>query len=1500
MSDTITRDPTALSGALERVMRQVLAMKRAGDIDHLIREVWEVLVELDFDFLSCALLLMDEQRDWLTSYNVWEQDVIAGFYDAPDAQRHARVLDDGLVLFAGQTALSQAPDLYRDAIAAWRQGTVERHRLEVAEIKQITRLNAHRYGSHTTPDNYPIRFHLHIPFAHGVFTLRTGRTEIDQFAAGQMVFLKQLVEILSAGYVRYREFLDLERDRTAQRLRAEVQAMHQGDDIIDLMGRLWEELQWGGIYLHYMSIAVADEEEDGVHLYAVWHYDKLRGIVDKIYPLLRKDIAAHADLYYTRVDRRVWEQYRTDIEGIYRVEKEEVAAYMERLDHLWQFDNVDEAINPAFHAAVFMAAALPQGRILAAQLQTLPEDAPVSFAPEELEVLETFAEALGLGFTRFFDFQRLERHNRNLQVERALERVRAEVLHMEQSADIGRIVRVIWEELIGLGYDFPRCSISIIEEERDFYGIYVAGQLESWIKVLPEARNIEMFGERHYATHMEQTLSGEGSFFRPQILAAWRRGEVFSEFRPGVHNREALAAYYRRFYGIEIDTAKMPDVFFACIPFTHGVFGVTSEDLDPEQFDADDMDLFRRFGEAFGEGYARFLELRQREIQRDVEQLRAEVASMRHSEDIADMAVLLSQQLRELGLEFNSCSFSVIDEEAGLVRLYAAGPREWVRAPVGDRVYTTTTSDRSSIGKLEDFRGPVVIYDIVPDFDFAYTVEDLEGSPILEERGLPPRFMHRTEEDARQILERYRQRWGPDYPLDRVPRSVIRMPFSHGSIAVISMEADQYTQRDVDLVAAFADAVSLGFTRFHDFQRLEQRNRELEIERAVERVQNEVQAMKTSADILPVIPLLSGELGRLGLDYTWCSISIVDREAERVRVYGTLGPSWSESKFRVASAFGQPDFVFGRDSMERLENEEGTFCITGIPGETQFANYMNAPLDSYHGRLQDIEATAITSRTEEEAREIAQEYIRRWNVDDRPEELMLRSVLRTPFAGGTIALTHIRPDHYSERDARILERFAEAFSLGYARHLDFRHLEQRNRELEIEWAVEQVQNAVQAMKTSADIMPVMSLLYEEMQRLGMDYSYFSVSIVDQAAEKVRVYVTSSGPHMRVLFPPKKYHLELETLGPQIIERLESEEGPLFITGLAAGQEDLQVHCMSGPLDSYHGRLQQIGKATIVSRSDEEMRQIVADIQKFWKVEDWPEEASPRSVLRVPFTGGTIALSDSRPDFFSEREARILERFAEAFSLGYVRYLDIRQLEEQNRALAAASRVKSEFLANMSHELRTPMNAIINFSSMVLDGVCGEISDDVRDVVGEIDQNGGRLLELINDVLDLSKIEAGAMQLQRAPCDPGACVENVVAALEHLATKKGLEISSQVKEDLPVIVVDEPRLTRHVLVNLVNNAIKFTRAGEIEVGVKRDNGQVLFWVRDTGIGIPAAEQERIFETFHQVDGSITRQAEGTGLGLTIAHKFVELHRGKIWVESEEDQGSTFYFTVPAET
>jgi len=154
-----------------------------------------------------------------------------------------------------------------------------------------------------------------------------------------------------------------------------------------------------------------------------------------------------------------------------------------------------------------------------------------------------------------------------------------------------------------------------------------------------------------------------------------------------------------------------------------------------------------------------------------------------------------------------------------------------------------------------------------------------------------------------------------------------------------------------------------------------------------------------------------------------------------------------------------------------------------------------------------------------------------------------------------------------------------------------------------------------------------------------------------------------------------------------------------------------------------------------------------------------------------------------------------------------------------------------------------------------------------------------------------------MQLQVADCVPEVCIENAVTSLQYRATEKDLQLVREIEDDLPVLQADERRLTQHVLVNLVKNAIKFTRQGRVRIGARREDGSVVFWVTDTGIGIPPQEQEKISDTFYQVDGSLTREAEGTGLGLAICRRFVEMHGGRIWVESEPEVGSTFSFSIP---
>ncbi len=255
-----------------------------------------------------------------------------------------------------------------------------------------------------------------------------------------------------------------------------------------------------------------------------------------------------------------------------------------------------------------------------------------------------------------------------------------------------------------------------------------------------------------------------------------------------------------------------------------------------------------------------------------------------------------------------------------------------------------------------------------------------------------------------------------------------------------------------------------------------------------------------------------------------------------------------------------------------------------------------------------------------------------------------------------------------------------------------------------------------------------------------------------------------------------------------------------------------------------------------------------------------------------------------------------------------------EVEEANRRLARASRHKSEFLANVSHELRTPLNAILGFTELIMDGVYGEVAGELHEPITDIHTNGRHLLKLINDVLDLSKIEAGRMRLSLTEYSVQDLIDSVVSATRSLAAEKQLELMSHVQAGLPEAFGDTKRLTQ-VLMNLVGNAIKFTPAGGsvmitarymggTESGAQRiaetaaELGDVIeVAVADTGIGIPAEELESIFSEFRQVDSSITREYEGSGLGLSIAKRFIELHGGAIWAQSEVGKGSIFYFTVP---
>jgi signal transduction histidine kinase len=302
-----------------------------------------------------------------------------------------------------------------------------------------------------------------------------------------------------------------------------------------------------------------------------------------------------------------------------------------------------------------------------------------------------------------------------------------------------------------------------------------------------------------------------------------------------------------------------------------------------------------------------------------------------------------------------------------------------------------------------------------------------------------------------------------------------------------------------------------------------------------------------------------------------------------------------------------------------------------------------------------------------------------------------------------------------------------------------------------------------------------------------------------------------------------------------------------------------------------------------------------------RTKDTADAAGMRALLAVPLLRedrilGGLLVSRNHAGSFPPETVDVLQTFAAQSTLAMQNARLFREIEVKGRELEIASRHKSQFLANMSHELRTPLNAILGYTELIVDRIYGELPEKVSEVLERVQKSGRHLLGLINDVLDLSKIEAGQLALAVDDYSFSDVVQSVVSAVGSLAAEKQLPLKVNVARDLPVGRGDERRITQ-VLLNLVGNAIKFTEAGEVAVRVVNSGGAFVVSVTDTGPGIREEDQQKIFEEFQQSDSSSTKTKGGTGLGLAIAKRIVEMHGGRIWLESSPGKGATFFFSVP---
>jgi two-component system, NtrC family, sensor kinase len=291
----------------------------------------------------------------------------------------------------------------------------------------------------------------------------------------------------------------------------------------------------------------------------------------------------------------------------------------------------------------------------------------------------------------------------------------------------------------------------------------------------------------------------------------------------------------------------------------------------------------------------------------------------------------------------------------------------------------------------------------------------------------------------------------------------------------------------------------------------------------------------------------------------------------------------------------------------------------------------------------------------------------------------------------------------------------------------------------------------------------------------------------------------------------------------------------------------------------------------------------------------------RALLAVPLIAedrlvGALIVMRKRSGTFAAEEVALLQTFATQSALAIQNARLFREIEDKSRQLEVASQHKSEFLANMSHELRTPLNAIIGFSEVLGERLFGELNDKQEEYLKDIHASGQHLLSLINDILDLSKIEAGRMELELTDFDLPTAIDNALTLVRERAGRRGIALHQAADEGVGQTRGDERKI-KQVLLNLLSNAIKFTPdGGRIAVRARPVDGSIEVSVSDTGVGIAPEDQEAIFEEFRQV-GTAAKKVEGTGLGLALSRKFVELHGGRIEVQSQLGVGSTFTFTIP---
>ena len=1435
-----------VEAALERVRAQALSMQSTEDLPSVSSTLFHELNGLRFPVTASIVAVIHEDRDLFEQWTTFPpmDEHIARQMGTVYTEQDPPVIREHF----GMSNMFKANPWGKQIYETWQKTgqTVFAGRYSPREVAKVwdafVRLGewpkaVAEYQKQRLGDD---DFHMTCVF------YKHGYVAINHFAPlndFEIESTKRFAEVFGFAYDRFLELdakqkanRELQVEAALERVRARALGMQESQELSDVALILREELLGLEVPLGQVCIAMRPDPENVELWFPPGYGLEFRVIQDRLDAFCERFPWADGTLVPSDGEDCSYELTQEEIEdwnAYYYAILEESGADVERPDIT--------GLRFGLHNFHF-----PKGNLSLSQI-LWNDDRPdaMRFPDEDMSTARRFADVFAFAHSRFLELKEKEDQNRELTIQNALERVRARAEGMQESSDLQLVVGALTEEVQSLGIPAAVCSILLIDHETGIarWSVQTPGVMFPWQSVSLDTLRTIPSNARALDAHER----GDSYFFDEMDTKEARKYlqfwcELLWEVTPEERDRGVPPVPEgARIYNFNFQHGWV----YLHVADVSGDWGEPGFELplgDP--LSDDEIATMRRFADVFEYAYGRFRELEEKEaqnreltIQNALERVRAQAQGMQESEEIAGVAKAIYDRFQGLGYGLERANIIVTSDKEGTKFVH------WDFSPV--TVDVRDLSEEEQLSRKPATRPRDEDPDIIRRHEEArergdwYFVLEIEGDALRENRRIHGRSWGLKGAALRTFVNRK--------PLQEHRHFVFH---AHGAISFV--RAERMSEEDLRVAKRFTDVFDYAYDRFQELKEKEEQNRELTIQNALERVRARALGMQESQEIMEVARLNFEEMMGLGYEIWRSDIFFFSVEEGYFDFYGTQDPEAEDGLFGEASTFhSRYSMTHIREYMDKHRHTRVAWA-TIERGEGQFTVQMEGDeLQSWYGDV----LQAMVPELDREA------HIPTLPTALTDHRFFINDPAGPSDSGGAVDFFVKEP--LDEAGIAVARRFADTFEFAYSRFRELQEKEAQNRELEEanramseankelfaanqalqrDSAVERIRGEVQAMEQASDFERVLSVLAEDLKTVGLSFDTCEIDVLDEPVDA----------------PTMAYF-----------------EGHGFRYTTYAIQPDSTVTS-----ESYHN---PAPFPTVIRET----------IERFIEGEPWQGRSGQTAIVEVPASNyGRLRITSSERQDFTEEDIDALQDFASAIALGYARYLDIREIQEQTER-------KSAFMASMSHEIRTPMNAIIGFTRMVLRREVN-ISERNRENLQKVRISADHLLDLINGILDLSKIEAGRTEVNAERFDVKETIAACCAEVEPLVeAKPGVKLEYTVSEDVGEADTDPGRL-RQIAINLLSNALKFTNQGEVAVRVSKDGASdgesLVIAVSDTGTGIPEDALESIFEEFQQVKGS-DPQHKGTGLGLPITKGFAELLGGNISVQSQVGKGSTFTVRVP---